>query len=461
MKIVVINGSPSGNRGVTAQSVEYLRRQFGEHEFEIVEAARRIRRLERDEALFGDTVERLASADAILWAFPVYIMLVPAQLKRFIELLGERGGDAAMAGKVCSAISTSAHHYDHTAHDYLEAVSWDLGMTYVRGFSAESGDLLTEDGRRNLLGFGRDFLCRAAGEPVIEAAPAPVQWTAPEFRPRLDDAPAPARAGAGEGRIVVVSDAEPGDRNLQRMIDVFERSVSEPVDRIELRDLRMDGGCLGCMKCCDGDDCVYRDDYQAAFEGRVKDAKVVIYAGAVRDRFLSARFKTFIDRFFYNGHRPVSAGQAVGYLISGPLGQLPVLREFVEAHVEVGDCHRIGIVTDEQLDPEATTRQLTAMARTIDGWLEEPWYTPPTFRGVGARLNFRDLVYRNRSVLSADHRFYRDHGFYDYPQRDWRKRLFNAAVLLIKRIPIPRLGRRVERLLLRGRMRAYEQLVEG
>jgi len=459
MKIVVINGSPSGNNGTTAQSIAYLRQQLGEHEFEVIEAARRIRRLERDPETFDAALALLDGADAILWAFPVYIMLVPAQLKRFIELLGERGGEAVLRGKVCSAISTSAHHYDHTAHDYLEAVSWDLGMTYVHGFSAESGDLLTEDGRRNLRGFGRDFLRRAAGDALVEAGPAPLRWDAPEFRSELDIEASPERPAPGEGRIVVVSDATPGDGNLARMIDVFERSVSEPVDRIELGGLRMKGGCLGCMKCCDGDDCVYQDDYQATFEGRIQGAKVVIYAGAVRDRFLSARFKTFIDRFFYNGHRPVTAGQAVGYLISGPLGQLPVLREFCEAHVEVGESHRLGIVTDEGGDSGAITAQLVALGRTVDGWLEDPWYTPHTFRGVGARLNFRDLVYRNRSVLSADHRYYRAHGFYDYPQRDWRKRLFNAAALLLRRIPGMR--RRMVGWLLEGRMRGYAQVMEG
>lgn len=455
MRIVVINGSPSGNRGITAQSVKYLQQKFGDHQFEVIEAARRIRRLERDEAQFANVVQRLASADAILWAFPVYVMLVPAQLKRFIELLVERGGPSALAGKVASAVSTSAHHYDHTAHDYLQAVSCDLGMTYVRGFSAESADLLTEEGRRNLVGFARDFLQRAAGDPLVEAGPAPIEWDAPRYEPTL---PA-ARSQRGDRRIVVVNDAEPGDANLARMIDVFERSVALPVDRLDLRDLRMDGGCLGCMRCGDGDPCVYDDEYEAAFQGRVRTADVVIYAGAVRDRFLSARFKTFIDRYFSNGHRPVTAGQAVGYLISGPLQQLGTLREVLEAHVEVGGCHRIGIVTDEQPDAAATTRQLTAMAQTIERWVDEPWYTPATFRGVGARKNFRDLVYANRGVLSADHRFYRDHGLYNFPQRAWSQRLFQAAVLLCKRIPL--LKRRVERLLLGGRMRAYEQLLEN
>ena len=68
-------------------------------------------------------------------------------------------------------------------------------------------------------------------------------------------------------------------------------------------------------------------------------------------------------------------------------------------------------------------------------------------------------MYRNRSVLSADHRYYRDHGLYDYPQRAWTSRLFQSAVLLIKRIP--GLGQRMTRLLMKGRMRSYRQLVEG
>ncbi len=46
MRIVVINGSPAGVNGATAQHVEYLRREFPEHEFQIVEASRRIRHLD-------------------------------------------------------------------------------------------------------------------------------------------------------------------------------------------------------------------------------------------------------------------------------------------------------------------------------------------------------------------------------------------------------------------------------
>ena len=211
------------------------------------------------------------------------------------------------------------------------------------------------------------------------------------------------------------------------------------------------------MRCADGDACGYKDEYEAAFEGRVKTADVIIYAGAVRDRFLSARMKLFIDRYFSNGHRPILAGKAVGYLLSGPLRQLATLREVLEAHVEVGGCQHLGTVTDEQ--PASTTGRLVALAGATERWAAQPWQRPATFRGVGACKNFRDLVYSNRGVLSADHRYYRDHGLYDYPSRDLLAGLFQVALLFCKRIP--GLKRRVERAMLDGRMRAYERVLRA
>lgn len=271
MKIIVINGSPSGLKGVTALHVQYLAQQLPEHQFEVIEAARKIRQIERDASCFAAIVEQMSEADAILWAFPVYVMLVPAQLKRFIELLFERAR-WALAGKVTTCLSTSAHHYDHTTHDYMQGVCSDLGMTCVRGFSAGQQDLLTEQGRRDLLGFAAEFLLHASGETPVDAPVPPVEWRAPEGQSPLPAA-VPKRPGR---RIVVISDADPADHSLRRMIELFDRSVSIPVDRLELSELRVAGGCLGCMQCADDGRCRYRDEYAAAFDERVRTADVVI-----------------------------------------------------------------------------------------------------------------------------------------------------------------------------------------
>ncbi len=453
MKIVVINGSPAGCRGASAQYVQYLQQQLPRHRFQILEVAREIHKIERDEARFETIVEALTEADAVIWCTPVYLMLIPAQLKRFIELLFERNGSAALAGKIATAIFTSAHFYDHTAHDYIAGVSCDLDMAFVQGFSAHFSDLVTDEGRQNLLGFARDFLRQVSEQQPMRAAFPPIRWSAPTYDPPLP----PTVARTGSSKVVVISDAGPEDGNLSRMIDLFERTVSQPVDRLELSELRMDGGCLGCMRCAENGVCGYQDDYAATFDERVLPADVVIYAGAVRDRYFSARFKTFIDRYFRNGHRPLEKRQAMGFIISGPLQQLATLREILEAHIQLFRSKRLGVVTDEDQRPEAITEQLQGLARAVDRWVEDPWFEPPTFLGVGGMKVFRDVVYENRAVLSADHRYYRDHGLYDFAQTRNRKWWLMTLMSLCMKIPI--LRPRTRKLIAAGRMRALKQVL--
>ena len=453
MNITVINGSPSGARGTSHTYIRFLEMQFPEHSFQVIEVARKIRKIEQDEKRFEAIVEQMIEADAIIWCYPVYFMLVPAQLKRFMELLFERCRPSVLAGKAATVISSSAHFYDHTAHDYVRGVSADLGMSFVQGFSGGMEDLQSERGRRDVVGFARSFFRHADGQAPVDSADAPLRRTSPAYEPE----PVAEVPPTGEGRVVVITDADPGDRNLQNMIDVFQRSVSHPVDVLDINELRMDGGCLDCMGCGDDGVCGYKDEYAAAFDARVAPADVVIYAGAVRDRFFSARMKMFIDRYFRNGHRPVAKRQLVGYLVSGPLGQLPTMNEVLEANMQMGHGQRLGTVTDESMDPESTTARLQSMALTVDEWLEEPWFLPATFLGVGGIKIFRDLVYENKGVLSADHRYYRDNGLYDFPQYNLKKRLIMAVMLLLKRIPF--MKKAVKKMIRKGHARQNQVLL--
>ena len=61
---------------------------------------------------------------------------------------------------------------------------------------------------------------------------------------------------------------------------------------------------------------------------------------------------------------------------------------------------------------------------------------PSTFLGLGGRLLFRDEVYGSlRMVFQADHRFYRKHGWYNFPQKKIGLRLLNPILSLLFRIP--------------------------
>ena len=128
MKITILAGSPKGDLSVTMQYVKYIIKKFPEHEYATFQVAQQIRKIENDPAAFSAVIDSVKKSDAVLWAFPLYYLVVHAGLMRFIELIGERDAGAAFAGKYAASLSTSIHFYDQTAHSYIRAVSEDLGM---------------------------------------------------------------------------------------------------------------------------------------------------------------------------------------------------------------------------------------------------------------------------------------------------------------------------------------------
>jgi NAD(P)H-dependent FMN reductase len=147
MKIIVLGGSPKGETSVTMQYVQFIRNKFPEHEFEVLQAAQPIRKLEQNEDAFKEIIDEVRSADGIIWAFPLYVFLVCSQYKRFIELIWERKAEGAFKGKYTAALSTSIHFYDNTAHNYMRAICDDLEMKYTGCHSAAMRDLMSERGR--------------------------------------------------------------------------------------------------------------------------------------------------------------------------------------------------------------------------------------------------------------------------------------------------------------------------
>ncbi|HIZ14403.1 MAG TPA: NAD(P)H-dependent oxidoreductase [Candidatus Tidjanibacter faecipullorum] len=133
LNVIVINGSPRGQYSTTQHSVLYLQKLFKEDHFTIVEAATRIRSLEKD---LSPIIEAVRSADIILFAYPVYTFIVPAQLHRLIELLKESGID--LKGKYAAQITTSKRIYDDLPHRNIgrmlsvKLISWLFNTPSIR-----------------------------------------------------------------------------------------------------------------------------------------------------------------------------------------------------------------------------------------------------------------------------------------------------------------------------------------
>ena len=104
MKIVVLNGSPKGNNSVTMQYVHFLQPRFPETEFRIFDVALKIKKLENDDRALQEVIANVADADAVLWAFPLYFLLVCSQYKRFIELIFEKNAVSVS----CNAVTVYA-----------------------------------------------------------------------------------------------------------------------------------------------------------------------------------------------------------------------------------------------------------------------------------------------------------------------------------------------------------------
>ena len=401
MKIAVINGSPKGKYSITLQTVEYLKRKYREHTFEILDAGQKIKSLEKD---FSKAKELINTADAVLFSYPVYTFLAPSQLHRFIELMGEN--DVSLENKFVSQITTSKHFYDVTAHKYVEENVLDFGAKYIRGLSADMEDLLTESGQKDAVAFFERFLwsikegvCTTANKRDVFV---PVQATAAEDTDKKTDKD-----------IVIITDCTDKNSNLETMICRFESVFPYNTRRVNIAEYPFDGGCLGCFRCAVSEKCVYKDGFDKFLRENIQKADAIVYAFKISDHSMGARFKMYDDRNFCNGHRTVTVGMPVGYIISGEYGREDNLRTVIEARCETGGNFLSYVATDEK----DADKNIDNLSKSISFCLETRHTTTKNFYGVGGMKIFRDLIYQMRGMMRADHKFYKKQGIYDFPQK--------------------------------------------
>ncbi len=434
MKIVVLNGSPKGETSVTMQYVAFIQKKFPQHDFKIILVAQQIRQIEREDRLFRDITGEIKNADGILWAFPLYILLVHAQYKRFIELITERAAEDVFRDKHTALLSTSIHFYDHTAHNYMHGICDDMNMKVYGSFSAGMQDLFKEKEQGKLLHFSQGFFDAIERDaPTVKVFPSLINQS-------LEYLPGSCRLSVDtRGRkVVILTDAEECQSNLNRMIDRFVAPFTGQAEVVNLRNIDIKGGCLGCLRCGYDNTCAYsgKDGFIDFYNSKVKTADVLVIAGSIRDRYLSSRWKTFFDRGFFNTHMPSLRGTQIGFLISGPFGQLPNLRQIFEAYVEWQQANLVGIVTDEQAESGKIDEMIDELALRSIEYTNSRYIRPATFLGVGGMKIFRDEIWGPlRFPFHADHQFYKGNGSYDFPQQDYATRMRNLLFGLMIKIP--------------------------
>ncbi len=407
MNILVINGSPKGKYSITLQTINYLMQKYPDHKFEILNVGQKIRLFEKD---FSPAAEALKNADLVLFSYPVYTFIAPYQLHRFIELIKESGID--LNGKYATQLSTSKHFYDVTAHRYIQDNCCDLGMKYIRGLSADMDDLLTEKGQKEARDFFEyvDFcikndICEKSS--IIVSEPKHVPVTVPE------------NSGDKQGDIVVLTNCQKDDEQLKNMIARFRAVMPRKTRVVNIGEFPFKGGCLGCFNCAVSGKCVYKDGFDDFLRNDIQSAQAIVIAFSVKDHSMGASFKLYDDRQFCNGHRTVTMGMPMGYLISGNYADEFNLQMIVEGRAQVGGNFLAGVATDET-NPDA---EIDKLASSLKYALGANYVPPQNFYGIGGMKIFRDLIWLMQGMMKADHKFYKSHGQYDFPQKQRGKML--------------------------------------
>ena len=447
MNILVLNGSPKGEYSITLQTTLYLEKMHPEHTFHILHVGQRIKAYEKD---FSSAKDALEQAELLIFAYPVYTFIVPCQLHRFIELMKEH--NVSVADKFATQITTSKHFYDVTAHRFIQENCQDMNMKFIRGLSADMDDLLTPKGRTEANNFWK-HLCwcieKDFAEPCYHVSlPA---YVSSGVTPATDCLGVTSE-DAKTGDVVIVTDLTPDNIQLAGMIDRFRTVLPVKTRIVNLREYPFMGGCLGCFRCATDGMCVYKDGFDTFLREKIQTAQAIIYAFTIKDHSMGSRFKMYDDRQFCNGHRTVTVGMPVGYLINGRFSVENNLQMIIEGRAQVGENILAGIATDER----DTNSEIDRLATSLMYALEHHNTQPQNFYGVGGMKIFRDLIYQMQGMMKADHRFYKANGHYDFPQK--KKGLILKMYLVGALLSSPKIKAKLGNKMNEGMLMPYRNL---
>jgi Multimeric flavodoxin WrbA len=405
MKHIVLNGSPKKENSVTLQSLKYLELKNPKDSFEYIHVIGDIKAYEKSADVMRDLCDLIQQADVVLWVFPVYHLLTPAHYKRFIELIFEYGFQSYFKGKYTAVFSTSVHFADNNAHEYMHGICDDLQMNYIDSLSHHMDDLPNPERQQDLLAFFDEIHMHVSEGLAVARQHTSLIKSEYEYIAGM--------AGlqvTTDKRIIVITDAPDGQNNVNEMVRQLDYAATGSIEVKNLRDVDIKGYCMGCCRCGYDNTCTYQDGYRAFLDDVINRGDIIIYAGEIKDRYLSSLFKLYHDRSFTYNHVPHFKGKQFGYMISGNLSGLYNLRQIIELyHQETSNL--AGIISDEAEDGAAIDAAIYTLIRKAVSFSEKGFIKPATFLGMGLQSIFSNMIRGvNGAIFLADYRYYKKHG---------------------------------------------------
>ncbi len=427
MKVTVLSGSPKGEYSISLQYFRFIAKHTQNLDYTIFHIGEQINKIKNSESELLKIIDSIRKSDCIIWVFPVYHFLVPAQLKEFIEIANTKNHSDCFKNKYSTSIITSIHFYDTLAENYIHAVSEDFGMKYVPGFLAEMTDLKKVEKQNELLDFGRRFFQNINDNKIVPKIYNIINKEVIPYAPLFSE----SRNKDNNYKIVLITDNSSNKENLKNMITIFTNNLKNNIELINLDELETKGGCLGCCSCGYDNICVYNDKMNSFLHNSFLNSDSIVIASEIKDRYFSWQIKRFWDRTFTHGHKPVLENKKLLYIISGALSENTVLKSEIEARSSVSKAPIIDIVCDEFISSEALTKHLIQAGNDLIESITENRKAQENFHFIAGHKIFRDFVYLIKFVFRADHIFYKKNNYYDFPQKKIGLRIINRILMLI------------------------------
>ncbi|MEI0478347.1 iron-sulfur protein [Brachyspira pulli] len=343
-----------------------------------------------------------------------------------IELLKEN--NVNIKNKFATQVSTSKHFYDITAHKFVEENCLDLGLKYIKGLSADMEDLIEKKGQDDAINFFNYLIFCAENNLNIKENANNKEIEKIVYKRKTED----NGANNKEKDILILTNCSDKDESLRNMIEDFKSIFPYKTREINIRDYKFHGGCLGCFGCAITGKCVYKDGFDDFLRKDIQTADAIIYAFSIENHYTHSSFKLYEDRQFCNGHRMVTEGMPVGYIISGDYDKEYNLQTLVESRCEVGGNFLTHVANDCNRDAYDELLKLSSIMKYA---IDNKCTRPKNFYGVGGMKIFRDLIYVMQGLMKEDHKYYKKHNVYDFPQKQRMKMLQIKLVGALISIP--------------------------
>lgn len=429
MKIVVLGGSPKGEKSITTGYARFMDKCI-DGKFEFINIGGRIKKLRNDRDFFAEIMKTIAEADAIIWATPVYYYLVPSQLMDFINLVEERGQIKIFEGKLSTYITTSIHFFDNTAKSYIESVIKSFNMELFSGIQFNMHDIKNKKDQELLGLFIKEFMSILDQPRIInfikpEISTANFSYFESEITKIKTDK-----------RILILGDYNNSDSSIYNMIDGFKSNFSN-INVVDINRIEIKSGCLGCCKCGWDNTCVLKDsdEHNAFFVNNLDKADLIVCAAEIKGEFFSSTWKKFFDRNFFVNHAPRLIGKQFLWLISGEIQSRSYITDMIEGWAQMNQSNFVGYVNDREGDSEYVSRKIDRLAISAVTYAEKNIIKPLNFIGVGGQKIFRDDIFGSlKFPFRNDHKVFKKIGYYDFPHKKIGNRIISKIMLTLGNI---------------------------